>query len=363
MIKSTKRVTAAVPRTDYRSTLSGADVLEIVYDVYEAEDLRAVPEVNIVFLHGTGMTKSIWEWYVKYFYKQIQADPEKYQYKLGKLIAVDQVNHGDSCVTNEGKLGSTFHWIDGSKDIIKICDVELNPPKQNSFNVLIGHSMGGHQALGCGILSPNLFQLIITMEPVVKMLNPPSPKKITLLSKNYFNAISNMVQDTFATRDEYEEFMRKRSFWRNSDKTILDTFCDAELIKRGSKFHTKTSKEQHLIGYMCLHPYAYWLIDNLKWIESPVICYVGGKSKWCPPENYQLLRDTIPHYKRIQIDNVDHLMNIENPNLIGPMLLDHITEKLQSASVDELHNNRDQFEPLYKELVATRVVDKPKSKL
>ncbi|CDO92607.1 unnamed protein product [Kluyveromyces dobzhanskii CBS 2104] len=362
-MKSTKRVQAATPRSDYRSTLQGSHVLDILYDVYEFDDGRDVPQVNIVFLHGTGMNKSIWEWYVNYFNEQIHRHPAKYRYKLGKLIAIDQVNHGDSCVANEGKLGSTFHWTDGSKDVIKVCDVELNPAKVNSFNVLVGHSMGGHQALGCGFLSPNLFQLIIAMEPVVKMLSPPSPDGRTILSTNYFKAVSKMVQDTFASKQEYEEFMRTASFWRKANEDILNTLCESEFFVQGSKVRVKTSKEQHLISYLCLNPYGYWLLDNLKWVQSPVICYVGSKSKWCPPENYRALQESIPRYHRITIDKVDHLMNIENPEIIGPQLLQDITTKLESATSDELHNNNDDLQRDYRQLVTNRVVDRPKSKL
>ena len=72
----TKTIRAACPRSDYRSTLAGIDVLEVVYDVYVprggplgepygASEAVSMPVVNIVFLHGTGMTRSIWEYVVR----------------------------------------------------------------------------------------------------------------------------------------------------------------------------------------------------------------------------------------------------------------------------------------------------------
>lgn len=210
--KITKSSRAWFPRSDYRSTLNGDDSLNVVYDVYEDTGTRYVGEdghvaVNIVFLHGTGMNKSIWEWYVRHFEKTIT----NYTFRLGKIIAVDQVNHGDSSVLNEKKLGSVFNWLDGSRDVNLICQRELSPNSPNSFNVLIGHSMGGHQALGCAILAPNLFQLIITLEPVVKMLNIPNSQNTTKVSFNYFNAIKRMSTDTFDSEQQYYAFMKQKS--------------------------------------------------------------------------------------------------------------------------------------------------------
>lgn len=391
MERVTKTIRAACPRSDYRSTLAGTDVLEVVYDVYVprggplgepygASEAVRVPVVNIVFLHGTGMTRSIWEWYVEYL--EAETMRGRWPFRLGKLITVDQVNHGDSGVVNRGKLGTTFHWVDGARDVVKIRELELFGEGQqlqafNSYNVLVGHSMGGHQALACGVLSPNMFQLIIGMEPVVKMVHKSGkgrpiesdirlgPESIgSTMSLNYFKAISRKVEDTFDDKEGYIEFMRKRSFWTNADERILERFCEAEYYLEEVKqpqspasvrVKTKTAKDQHLISYMCLYPYAVWLMNNLQWIKTPVVCLVGAKSQWCPPENYQLFQERIRNYQRITIPDVDHLMNIENPDTIAPLLLSHIRNGVSNANRDQLHTNRDDFGPLYTKFKAESI--------
>lgn len=353
MIKNTRVTKAFYPRSEGRCTIRDNSELRIVYNVYETLveiTNRNQIIVNIVFLHGTGMNKSIWEWYMNYFQEMV----EKVDWQLGKMIAIDQVNHGDSAVLNERELGPIFNWLDGSKDVIKICQNEICPFNENTVNIIIGHSMGGHQALGCTVLAPGLFHQAIVLEPVIKMLNISNEQNVTKINVNYYKALKKMTKAEFNSESEYRDFMRNRSFWRKSDQKILEDFCQAEMLPIfGGGVRTKTSQQQHLITYLCLQPSGNWLMENLKWIKSSVTCFVGCNSKWCPPENYEVLSMNIGDFKRIDIPGVDHLMNMETPNVVAPLLLECINSFVMKKEC-KTPQYRD-FSSLYDAIISERV--------
>ncbi|CAI2022654.1 hypothetical protein SEUBUCD646_0H01340 [Saccharomyces eubayanus] len=334
--RETKTDSASWPRAP-RATLSAADRLELVYDVYTNAERHRHPgatSVNIVFLHGSGMSKVVWEYYLS---RIVAADPDGH-YALHKLVLIDQANHGDSGVRNRGKLGTGFDWTDGARDVAKIAAHEFSgyeggtPP---ALNVAVGHSMGGFQALACDVLQPNLFHLLILIEPVVitrvaaAAATAAAATGVSQIPETLYNSLCLKTRDRFPTESEYVKYMRNNSFFANAHTQILQNIIDFERTAAkddGSVVRTKMDQAQNLLCYMNMQSFAPFLISNVKFVRKRTIHIVGARSNWCPPENQLFLQKTLQNYHLDSIPGGSHLVNIEAPDLVIDKINHHIRE-------------------------------------
>ncbi|CEP63871.1 triglyceride lipase LALA0_S09e04368g [Lachancea lanzarotensis] len=354
-------VDAVFPRSSKSSTLDPArDLLKVVYDVYESQWTgTGSPLVNYVFLHGSGMNRKVWEYYVD---KLVLPDG-KNSWKIGKIILIDQVNHGDSGVLNAQLLGTIYDWSDGARDVCKVCMDEFYdfPPKTEVLNVVVGHSMGGFQALSCAVLCPGLFDFVLCIEPVVwmKRIRNARDDNMTIISPSFFKALKGSMVDEFATKQEFFRFFDQFSLYANSAPAIKKLMRDFELqnVSEG-RYRTKMSAQQHMLTYLTLNPTATWLMNSLSSLSLPVFCIYGNKSKWCPPENRDFLRNQIKRYREVEVDG-DHLINIESPDfVIAKVNLE--VGRLTANVTPEMQVNdsarRSRFEKDYKTLLEERVL-------
>lgn len=369
----------------YRSPgaqLRNDKLLWIVYDVFTphvdrdttAKDNKGLIKVNLVFLHGSGMNRSIWEYYVD----RLHLDNEKFVW--GKILTLDMVNHGDSGVLNRHNLGVNFNWIDGARDASMIAMKEFNVidgninGSTNQINIVIGHSMGGFQAITCNILYPNLFQLVIVMEPVVISHDmPKEPLQHTRIPQTFFKLLLSKMRDTFPNKSEYIKYMQTESFYKDAHPTILERLIDFEKLVEGDHIRTKMDKRQNSLCYLTLNPSGQWLIANLDFLTTPVYCIVGGKSTWTPKANNDTMQEKIQDFQLESVKDGGHLINLENPdecvNLINDKLNNFIATYQTDASFVEKSENctdNNDFDSLFNDeyaaLLQERVVSNMKSR-
>ncbi|QLQ81973.1 hypothetical protein HG537_0G02270 [Torulaspora globosa] len=364
--KETKVLEAVHPRNFDDSTLvPDKDVLSIVYDIYtpvKKSENNLVPKVNILFLHGSGMSRCIWEYYVAYIMDK------RPNWRINKIVLMDQVSHGDSAVLNAEKLGVNFDWVDGARDACKLAQNEFFG-EASTYNVVIGHSMGGFQALSCGVLMPSLFDLIIAIEPVVLMyVGKGTTGEYTIISRKLHQALLSKMKDRFQSELEYQKYMRTSSFFAKVHPDILQRIIDFErLTLSNGEVRTKMDQRQNILCYLTLFPSAKWLLGSLKFIRSPVVTILGGISKWTPKENQQVLERFIPDYTRDTVPEGDHLLNIENPEETLSKIVCHISRFVSMKSRDTnclerdltVNERRNLFNAQFNRFQAQRVDDRP----
>ena len=328
--RETKVVDAMHPRSRRDATIvHSRDKLQVVYDVFTLKnqiyrnlDLK----LNLLFLHGSGMNRVIWDYYVAHILKYDLGDAV-----INKIVTLDQVTHGDSAVLNSGKLGVSFDWSDGARDACIVAQKEFwgETDDASTVNIIIGHSMGGFQAMNCGILMPSLFHYIITIEPVALSPNIPNKENRTIAHPRFINALSVKIRDSFTSEADYENFMKKKSFFTNTHPEIIQRFMDSERLPQSDgSIRTKMERRQEIICYLTLHPTANWFLDSVKHIKVPVVSIVGEIAKWSPPENQETLKRLIPNYTKDIIPGGGHLVNIEMPNEVLQKIVWHLSNFL-----------------------------------
>ncbi|CCF57877.1 hypothetical protein KAFR_0D02300 [Kazachstania africana CBS 2517] len=314
--KETKVASACLSRAPNATLVPGKDKLSVVYDVFTNISAPATGDyknINLMFLHGSGMNRAIWEYHIANFTKFLDALP----FRFHKIVTLDQVNHGDSLVLNKNKLGVNFDWVDGARDACKVAELEFlqETTTTKAINVVVGHSMGGFQALSCGILFPYLFEVIIPIEPVVLTPVIPNEDKRTIIPENFYRALKGKMKDRFSLVECYDRYMEKETFYNRVHPEILARIKNFEKVEQNGQIITKMTNEQNMICYATLYPGGLWLIQSLESIVVPVYGIVGGVSNWCPPENQELLIKKIPNYEKVVIQEGDHLLNIELPDI------------------------------------------------
>ena len=342
--KELKVTDAAYPRHPGGSLLVGQR-LKICYNKYTAN--YAIPEnqiaINLIFAHGTGMNKSLWNYHIT---KLFEIGAKSSTWKLATVVSVDAVNHGDSAIANQGKLGWSYHWPDFGRDIVLVVKHEQKLWAQtlengiSTRNIVIGHSFGGYGAAYASFLEPQLFDSLVLIEPVVYY--NPDPKYQTKYAA-IFRKIATMLLDTFDSMEDYETFFKKFSFYMNFHPSVLKDLMDDELytvidpVSCVTKYKTKTSVESQVSVYVSSAISLQGIDKVLQQIPIPLTHIVGAAAKWNPPESVPSIRKNLGNlWKTYDIEKGEHLVNGELPDETVGAIAEHI-----SGRVDAVIRNKD----------------------
>ena len=75
--------------------------LQLVVDEYVVDNGGRAPKVNLVMTHGTSFNRCFWRLIIDTLLPRLQATTV-----IGRLLAIDAANHGDSAVLNGQRLPS-----------------------------------------------------------------------------------------------------------------------------------------------------------------------------------------------------------------------------------------------------------------
>jgi pimeloyl-ACP methyl ester carboxylesterase len=74
------------------------------------------------------------------------------------------------------------------------------------------------------------------------------------------------------------------------------------------------------------------LRDRLGSIAAPTLVIAGEKDQATPPNPAALLRDCIPGSEMTVLPDAAHLANIEQPEAVTPLLVDHLGPVAKAAN-------------------------------
>lgn len=84
-------------------------------------------------------------------------------FRLRGIWIADVASHGESGMSNEGRLGSDYCWEDHARDLLNMVSIfrrEMPPPL-----VGLGHSMGAVNIVQLSLMHPRLFTTVVCVEP------------------------------------------------------------------------------------------------------------------------------------------------------------------------------------------------------
>jgi pimeloyl-ACP methyl ester carboxylesterase len=323
--------------------------LNICYRRYQTTKVVDDP-INMVFLHGVGMNKGVWHYYIDLLYK-------KYS-RLNACIAVDAVNHGDSAQANVGKLGYFSHWIDGSRDVCQCLKNEESFMKQNAVNIIVGHSMGGAVSLVTSLLEPNLFNSVVVVNPV-SWTGDSFRKGLGNSIKRWLTTSQIKTDFTIQTDDwlqEITDYLKAESLFKYFDDTILNNLiCDEydgiyDPQKRYNVVNLKTKKLNQICSYASTFDSLDTAMPLYDKVKTPVY-FVHSENDIQKEEACDFMETALENVlTRINIPGAFHLVNGDSPQIMFPIfesIFDEIIKKNTSRAIKDF-DLKNEHGPNYK---------------
>lgn len=334
-----KTTDAAFPRAP-GSTILSNDRLKIVYNKYltaRGAISKDKIKVNLIFAHGTGMNKSIWNYHIKKLFEHSQSAST---WVLNSVLSIDAIGHGDSSLLNEGKIGWVYKWEDGSKDIIQVIKHEQQTTNEfvnnaSTKNILIGHSLGGFMAVVAGFYEPSMFDAVIPVEGVLFMDPKTDGRFLGIFSK-----LSSILIDRFESEEEYNDYFTKFSIYKAFHPEVLKDFMEDEKATyvdpetKETKFMTKASTTNQMTTYYSARISIPLVMEIFPLLTVPLVHVIGSKATWNPPQSIKFIRDAVP--KEYLLDAIDipegeHLVNGNDPDALVKIIEDTIKKRVNTA--------------------------------
>lgn len=325
-----KRVTYAYyPRSDETSTLGPDDKLQVVYNIYrdERSPTRNKGPVNLFFIHSTCLCKEAWEIWIEKFF-------DLYGDDIGTVISMDTINHGESFLLNQNKLGLTCSWEDIGKDVILI----LRENGLYNNTILIGHSMGGAVALHAALHERRMIESVVSIEPVAYC--DPMSHKVSQGREGYVDFLTKVnkyIQDQFPNEKAFEKYMVRGGIARTLHPRVRETVLKyAKKINDDGSVTAIPDRPGQLTSYASFYFSTRYLYYQMKTVDCEVCHVIGTEATWNPPESAEFIRKTLPYVVKVDIPKGQHMVPFEQPDEtfegIVPFINKHVEQIKSNVS-------------------------------
>lgn len=254
-----------VPEKELSVTINGITI------AYEDSGEGAIP---LIFIHGFPFDKSTWK---------PQLDSLK---ATNRVIAYDIRGFGKSTSDNNPASMDLF-----ANDLIAFMDV-LNIPKA----VVCGLSMGGYILMNAIGRYPERFDAIILSDTqCIADSNETKEGRYKTIEDIKSNGLNDFAEDFIKKLFSENTFMNKKALVEEVKKLILATPEEAITSALNALAQRRES------------------CSLLKHISIPALIICGKEDKLTPPEQSELLFETIPGAKIFTLKGAGHLSNLEQP--------------------------------------------------
>ncbi len=216
-------------------------------------------------------------------------------------------------------------WKQIAQDIITFCD-------QNELHRLIGvgHSLGAVTTMMAALERPDLFRLLMLIEPVLL----PQAALSQLEEEDDINGRTNWPwvatalnrRNNWPSRDEaFNHFRMKKVFSRWSDEVLSDYIISGLRRNKEGHFELTYPREWEARIY-ALPPTDVWNIISR--IEAPTLAVRGVDSQTLSPEAWSFWQKTQPQATFVEISRSGHLLPMERPRYLAEVVLDFLSQAI-----------------------------------
>ena len=338
-----KQTKGTYPRSS-STTVRPLDELNLVYEKYSREErLQGSPErvaINLVFVHGTSMSKAVWKYHIRRLYKYNAKN-----WVLKDVLALDEAGHGDSGFLNKGKLGGESDWNDSAKDVNEVVKHEQRTSGDFKVgkwekNIVIGHSLGAYHSILASFFEPNIYEEVIAFEPVMYISWEGADHFQMLIEK-----WANLVMDQFEDMELYENYFKMafrfvhpeivQDFLREEKVTVVDENNEEKICTKTSGFHQVATFASSL-------KYVPFGMHNLSQLQTPVTHVIGTKAKWNPPQSIPYIRNSIPKglVTPVDLENGRHLCCFEMPEETLSVIVESVQRRVDALYSKNAANDK-----------------------
>ena len=223
--------------------------------------------------------------------------------RLGRthqVIAVDLRNHGQS------HQADSMTYPEMAEDVLGLVK------QQNLVNVtLIGHSMGGKVAMACALLQTHSITRLVVLDI--------APVTYQHHYGKLFFAMQNLPLEKIRNRNEAERMLDEMVNDIKLTRFLLQNLVRAET---GFRWRINLPLIQNNIEHISNFPLptAHTVYDR------PALFLGGGESHFLQPVHHPAIRALFPSARIELIDNVGHMLHIDEPDIVLDRIRQFITD-------------------------------------
>ena len=255
---------------------------------------------GVFFMHATGFVKEVWDPVVVEVRRRGLA---------GLCAAADQRGHGDS-----GTPKPPFAWAALGSDVAAVLEA------LGGSWIGVGHSSGGAAIAMAQIVSPELFEALLLIEPIIF---PPPHLRI---EDHPFAALALRRRIFFTDRDTARANFAGKGVFARWDRRALDAYVDGALRRDGDQFRLKCDPETEAEFYRTGNGHDAW--EHLHSVGVPVMLMAGSDSNSHPASFLGLLQERFQDVTVRVVDGATHFVAMERPDLVADAVRD-LVEKVE----------------------------------
>ncbi|KZT54459.1 alpha/beta-hydrolase [Calocera cornea HHB12733] len=191
--------------------------------------------VTLLFVPATGYPKETWE-------PCIAMLLERYA-KVDEIFVWETYNHGDAALVNALTIGDTFDWADNARDVLQFLTYhrplagETNAPvclpphereEQPRRIVGVGHSHGGEVVARAALSSPDLFDALVLVDPVIlsETLVIPTRRASQKKRDDALTRATLSRRAVWPSMEHARNFFEKAPFFQTWHPAVLKAYID-----------------------------------------------------------------------------------------------------------------------------------------
>ncbi|CAL1697815.1 unnamed protein product [Somion occarium] len=300
--------------------------------------------LTLIFTHGTGFHKEIWEPTIEHLFDVIANENNNgrsgQRVKIREVWSVDAPDHGDAAILNEKVLqwgySEVVSWEEHARSLHAFLTglgtgVDVDFSTHNLVGV--GHSMGAVSLILSETYMPELrFSSMILVEP---MIVPEPPKAFKeRLSAGFLISAAQRRRDVFPSREEATKYVQNSGVSKHWDPRVQKVFVKhglrqlptAEYPKLTEGVTLKCSKVMEIACYKdALGRTRAFQRLHLLCSQIPVHFVYGVINDQVPgvvKENFLTVGAKGRHASVTRIDGAGHLVPHMQPQRLGRALME-----------------------------------------
>jgi len=248
----------------------------------------------VLLLHGFGETANVWDYLLPYLVGPF------------RLLALDQRGHGLSDHAPEGCY-STLRFVSDIEALVQVLDLK--------GLTLVGHSMGGRNALVYAALHPQGVERLVVIDYGPE-LAPEGRRRIVkaLRSRDDYFELQQMAQALMEENPRLD-LKRAQEYLLKISKPLEDGRyrwrCDLKLLRAVRE------------GKRVLRDVDLW--QFVHWVRCPTLLLRGAESDLLRPEDAQKMAQAMADCRLVEIPHAGHAVPLDNPEATARAIKDFVT--------------------------------------
>lgn len=273
-------------------------------------------ELHLIFVHATGFCKEVWSPIIEHLLSNNRG--------RFSISAHDLRGHGESRLPSHMENIVQDWWLSAIDILFLVQELRLREGAKRIVG--IGHSIGGAVLLMAALLSPQIFEELITMEPIIR----PPPYT---LEDNPLSLQAKKRRFQFDTKEEaYHYYKQKKDLFGMWNDRVLRAYIDGGIRwnPQSQKWELKCTPQTESLSFRSGGNTALWSL--LPKFKGKLHIWRGEFSWYTPTVLREIVQLFDPQHLPVTytFTGSDHLFPMQQPDIVANKILETLSSNFYS---------------------------------